>query len=144
MDSKENQKKEKSKGGRPQIKIDEKNFNRLCALQCTESEIAEFFDCSVDTVERWCVRTYGKRFAEIYARKRGVGKISLRRAQFRLAEKSAGMAIWLGKQYLGQRDVKEIQADVKTAAYQNPFDDLDVETLEQLAKNEQRENSEGG
>ena len=30
--------------------------------------------------------------------------MSLRRAQFRLAEKSAAMAIFLGKNYLGQSD----------------------------------------
>jgi hypothetical protein len=30
--------------------------------------------------------------------------MSLRRTQFRLAEKSAAMAIFLGKQYLGQSD----------------------------------------
>ena len=28
--------------------------------------------------------------------------------QFRLAEKNAAMAIWLGKQYLGQRDTFEV------------------------------------
>ena len=28
----------------------------------------------------------------------------MRRSQFRLAEKNATMAIWLGKQYLGQKD----------------------------------------
>ena len=33
-----------------------------------------------------------------------MGKISLRRKQWQLAEKSASMAIWLGKQYLNQRD----------------------------------------
>ena len=30
--------------------------------------------------------------------------MSLRRLQFRMAEKSPAMAIWLGKQYLGQTD----------------------------------------
>lgn len=43
-------------------------------------------------------------FSEIYAIKRGSGKISLRRAQFELAKKNAAMAIFLGKQYLGQSD----------------------------------------
>lgn len=43
-----------------------------------------------------------------FAQKRGAGKISLRRSQWRLAEKNASMAIWLGKQYLGQRDVVEL------------------------------------
>lgn len=33
--------------------------------------------------------------------------MSLRRIQMKLAEKNASMAIFLGKQYLGQRDVVE-------------------------------------
>ena len=32
------------------------------------------------------------------------GKIALRRYQLQQAEKNPTMAIWLGKQYLGQRD----------------------------------------
>ena len=32
----------------------------------------------------------------------------MRRIQFRLAETNAGMAIWLGKQYLGQTEKIEI------------------------------------
>lgn len=43
-------------------------------------------------------------FADIFAQKRTPGQISLRRSQFRLAEKNASMGIWLGKQYLGQSD----------------------------------------
>ena len=37
------------------------------------------------------------------------GKVSLRRMQFLQARKSAAMAIWLGKQYLGQRDHDKIE-----------------------------------
>ena len=88
--------------GRPMKVIDEKQFESLCGLQCTLAEIADFFECSEDTVERWCKRTYGESFADTFNKRRGKGKVSLRRAQFRLAEKSAAMAIWLGKQYLGQ------------------------------------------
>ena len=90
--------------GRPMKDIDQKNFESLCGLQCTLPEIADFFDCSEDTIERWCKRTYGETFAVIYNKRCGKGKISLRRAQFKLAEKSAAMAIFLGKQYLGQTD----------------------------------------
>lgn len=96
---------------RPQKEIDEKDFAKLCGLQCTLSEIAGFFECSQDTIERWCERTYGERFADIYKKLSGTGKISLRRAQFRLAEKNANMAIWLGKQYLGQKDHIEEDRD---------------------------------
>lgn len=90
---------------RPRTEIDQKQFESLCGLQCTQEEIASFFHCSEDTVTRWCKRTYGTSFAEVYKKKSANGKISLRRAQFRLAEKNASMAIFLGKQYLGQSDI---------------------------------------
>ena len=90
---------------RPRIEIDPEEFAKLCEIMCTVEEIAGFFDCSVDTIERFCHRTYKVGFAEIYKRLSSPGKISLRRAQFRLAETNATMAIFLGKQYLGQKDV---------------------------------------
>ena len=37
--------------------------------------------------------------------------MSLRRTQFKLAEKNPTMAIFLGKQYLGQRDNIEVKAE---------------------------------
>lgn len=91
-------------GGRPRKDIDQATFEKLCGLQCTLAEIASFFGCSEDTVERWCKRTYKKGFAETFKEKRAAGLISLRRAQFRLAEKNATLLIWLGKNYLGQSD----------------------------------------
>lgn len=94
--------------GRPTIQIDKKQFENLCALQCTEEEIASFFDCSEDTILRWCQRTYNKTFAEVFAEKRKVGRISLRRNQWKLAEKNAAMAIFLGKNYLDQKDSQEL------------------------------------
>jgi IS30 family transposase len=92
---------------RPRIEIDKSQFEKLCSIQCTQEEIAGFFNCSPDTVERWCKREYEERFAEIYAKKRGLGKISLRRSQFRMAETNPSMAIWLGKQYLGQKEPQQ-------------------------------------
>lgn len=96
---------------RPKIDIDKKSFESLCGLQCTLEEIAGFFDCSEDTIERWCKRTYKKNFAEVFKQKRGAGKISLRRSQFRLAETSAAMAIFLGKNYLGQTDQHDVNVN---------------------------------
>ncbi len=93
---------------RPRIEIDKSQFEKLCSIQCTLNEISGFFNCSSDTIERWCRREYKEGFADVYAKKRGVGKISLRRAQFRMAETNPTMAIWLGKQYLGQREQQDI------------------------------------
>ena len=89
---------------RPRKEIDQKDFESLCALQCTKEEICGFFDVSDKTLENWCKRTYSEGFSEVFKKKRGKGKISLRRIQFRLAEKNANMAIFLGKNYLGQTD----------------------------------------
>lgn len=98
---------EKKKVGRPTKQIDQEQFEKLCGLQCTKVEIAGFFNCSEDTIERWCKKTYKENFAVVFDQKRATGKISLRRMQFKLAEKSAAMAIFLGKNYLGQKDVIE-------------------------------------
>ena len=99
--------------GRPRKEIDNKIFENLCGLQCTLEEIAGVFDCSPDTIERWCKREYGETFADTYKKHSAKGKMSLRRAQFKLAEKSAAMAIFLGKNYLGQKD-SIIETDEQT------------------------------
>ena len=95
---------EKNKGGRPLKQIPQDEFEKLCALQCTKEEICGFFNTTDKTLESWCKRTYKKGFSEIFREKRGTGKISLRRMQFQLAKKSAAMAIFLGKNWLGQTD----------------------------------------
>ena len=92
---------------RPRKEIDKKPFENLCGLQCTLEEICGWFGVSDKTLNGWCKRTYKASFSEVFRQKRGKGMIAVRRAQWRLAEKNATMAIWLGKQYLGQRDVVE-------------------------------------
>ena len=90
--------------GRKYKEIDQRQFENLCGLQCTEREILDWFDVSDKTLNAWCKRTYGKNFSEVFRQKRGKGKISLRRAQWQIAEKNASMAIFLGKNYLSQSD----------------------------------------
>lgn len=94
----------KSNAGRPPIEIEPEVFENLCRLQCTKKEIASWFKCSEDTIERFCEREYGADFAVCFDKYSAAGKISLRRTQFRLAESSAAMAIHLGKNYLSQTD----------------------------------------
>lgn len=83
------------------------DFEKLCALQCTQQEICDYLEVDHKTLTRWCKRTYGKEYSQVYREKRSGGRISLRRLQFRLAEKSAAMAIFLGKNILGQSDYPE-------------------------------------
>lgn len=100
------------KVGRPRKEISQHQFEQLCAMQCTESEIAAFFDCDISTLQAWCKRTYKEGFTDVSKKKREVGNISLRRMQFKHAEKSASMAIFLGKQYLGQRDQIQMTSEL--------------------------------
>lgn len=117
-----------AKTGRPKKKIDQKQFENLCAIQCTESEICAVLGCCEDTLNAWCKRTYKATFSDTYKEKHQLGKCSLRRTQFKLAEKNATMAIWLGKQYLGQRDVVE-----QTIAVDTVKDDALSQSLRELA-----------
>jgi hypothetical protein len=83
-------------------RIDEGELEKLAMLQCTDEEVAAWFNVSTKTIER---RRKTGRFAEIMERGRAKGRISLRRTQMRLAEQGSGsVAIWLGKQLLGQVD----------------------------------------
>ena len=117
-----------AKMGRPFKDIDQKQFENLCALQCTIEEICAWFDVCPDTLEYWCKRTYDMTYSKVFKAKRGKGKISLRRAQFRLAENNASMAIWLGKQYLEQHDTPEVTANVNVS-----IDDALTQSLKEEA-----------
>lgn len=101
------------KRGRPRIEIDKKTFEGLCTIQCTLEEIAGFFKCSEDTIENWCKREYDTIFSDIYKTLSSGGKISLRRSQFKMAKSNPTMAIWLGKQYLGQKEQTDVQMSIK-------------------------------
>lgn len=93
-----------NKGGRPRKKIDKEVFEKLCGIMCTEDEICGVFGITDKTLSKWCKDTYGQGFSDVYKIMSADGKISLRRKQWKLADKSAAMAIFLGKNYLGQKD----------------------------------------
>lgn len=98
--------------GRPKKQIDQKQFENLCALQCTEAEICDWFDCQDDTLNRWCRDTYGKSFSEVFRAKKGVGQISLRRRIWQHAEKNPSACIFLCKNVLGYTDKIQTDANV--------------------------------
>lgn len=127
---------------RPRKEIDQKDFESLCALQCTKEEICGFFDVSDKTLENWCKRTYSEGFSEVFKKKRGKGKISLRRAQFRLAAKSASMAIWLGKQWLGQKDTVEIERPDEVVISNNLVEVIKISAQNLKNREEQQENED--
>ena len=97
-----------AKMGRPRKEINKTEFEKLCFLQCTQREFCSWFDVSDETLNKWCKVNYdGRTFLDVFKEKRENGIISLRRTQFQLAEKSPAMAIFLGKNLLGQTDKVE-------------------------------------
>ena len=95
--------------GRPKVQIDQQEFESLLAIQCTLDEVVAFFEhklgsCSKSTIERWCKRTYKENFDTISAKKKSIGKISLRRAGWQLAQKNPAVHIFYCKNYLGMTD----------------------------------------
>ena len=112
---------EKKVSGRPRKEIDKKQFEEMCKVQCTENEICSILGIGVDKLLSWCLETYDDTFSNVYKKYSENGKMSLRRAQMRLAQTNASMAIWLGKNMLGQSDrvdiaVKEEEDDPITKA----------------------------
>ena len=110
-----------NKVGRKPLQIDWEEFDKLCAIHCTLEEMAVFFGMSPDTIEKRVFETYGVKFTDHVKYKRGLGKVSLRRAQFQAGLKgSVPMLIWLGKQILDQkepvlelRELKEVQRETE-------------------------------
>ena len=91
--------------GRPKKEIDYILTEKLANIMCTQEEIATLFDCDVRTLQR------DKEFCRVFKKGKENGKMSLRRNQWKLSEKNTTMAIWLGKQYLGQKD--DVIEDIK-------------------------------
>jgi hypothetical protein len=88
---------------RPEANIDLTELEKLCGMQCTDEEIAAFFDVSTRTIER---RRKVKRFSEVMDRAKVKGRVSVRRRLFRLAAAgNIAAAIFLAKNLLNYRDV---------------------------------------
>lgn len=102
--------------GRPKKDVDWELFEQLCSIQCTQSEMSSFLKVNIETLREKAREHYNEQdFSLIYKRFSETGKCSLRRYQFIQAKTKPNMAIWLGKQWLGQRDhtedVKELVVD---------------------------------
>lgn len=94
--------------GRPKIEINLDELERLSALNCTMPELAAYFRVPLRTLEdRY---TNDPDIRATINRGREVGKLSVRRKQMQIMNdmNSATMAIWLGKQLLGQRDKHDV------------------------------------
>ena len=82
--------------------IDTEEVEKLAGYGCTNIEIADFFGCSSDLIE--------KSYSEFLTKGRANLKKRLRKAQLDTAlSGNSTMLIWLGKQMLGQVDKQEVE-----------------------------------
>lgn len=87
---------------RPEAEIDTDELEKLCAMQCTDEEIAAWFNVSTRTIER---RRKVTGFNEVMERGKAKGRVSLRRSLWKLANAGNPAAnIFLAKNLLGYRD----------------------------------------
>ena len=95
---------------RPKAIIDWKRVDYLLQAQCDGVGIAGILGVSPDTLYRACQEENKIGFAEYSQQKKSEGRELLRAKQFEKAinEGDKTMLVWLGKQYLGQKDRNDI------------------------------------
>jgi hypothetical protein len=102
-------KKIKNKTGRPRAKIDWRKVDHLLQSQCDGEGIAGILGICADTLYRAVAREKKVTFAAYSQQKKQEGKELLRAKQFEGAMNGdKAMLIWLGKQYLRQKDKNDI------------------------------------
>lgn len=120
-----------AKGGIRGNAINKEQFEKLGQMMCTGEEISAFFGVTYDTLNNWSVQTYDMTVVKKIKELHEYGKASLRRTQFKIAEKgNSAMAIFLGKQYLGQTDKAE-QTNIERVAIVSDMPQEDEEDSEE-------------
>ena len=110
MSEQENEDQEKKKRGPkgPSKDLSDKDFEKLVSMikiQCTQDEICSVLGMSDTTLNRRLKERDIENFEALYKKENADGCKSLLRMQWDAAESgNATMLVWLGKQYLGQRD----------------------------------------
>lgn len=112
-----------AKTGRPPIEIDWKLFDALIECQATQEELAQYFQCSVDTIQRHVKIRSGMGFAEYFDHLAVKGRVSWRRAMHRMALKedrnSIPILIYLDKKYLGGLPIDQAPGHLTQVNVQN-------------------------
>jgi hypothetical protein len=94
--------------GRKSASIDLAELEKLCALQCTDEDLAAVFGVTVRTIERRRQRQAA--FAAAMEQGRAKGRLSVRRSLFiQAANGNTAASIFLAKNLLGYRDVRSNQ-----------------------------------
>lgn len=96
--------KESKSIGRPKKELDKEVIAKLSQIGCTQEEIGSVVGISARTLQR--------RYADLVAENKNIGKASLRKKLWSKAMRGQGndkLLIWLSKQELNMRDKIETQ-----------------------------------
>lgn len=121
-------------------------LEKLCSLNCTQEEIENIMSTDIDVMNRLCKEHYTTNqdnpmtLRKVQERFRAKGYAQLREWQFKYAGKgNTGLLIWLGKQYLGQKDNPDVGKEIDdiknnladlTEILKNPLKNRDITELE--------------
>jgi hypothetical protein len=98
--------------GRPKKELDKGLIKQLAGIMCTNDEIAQI--CGVTR------KTLSVNYKDTLDEGRSEAKASLRRQQWQKAmDGNTTMLIWLGKQYLSQRDQPESDINIGPLPWQD-------------------------
>lgn len=93
--------------------VDKRLIWKLATMMCSHEEIADVVGVRRDTLS--------KKYGDLIDKGRSVGRQSLRRAQFEkaISDKDPRMLIFLGKQYLSQKDNPEDKDSIQPLPWQD-------------------------
>jgi hypothetical protein len=138
---KENDPEQINKTGRPPVLWDEEHWKRINAFLTSRADgatIARYYGVHPDTLYAKVVEKYGELYGittfSAYAQlKKEEGCELLRRTQFDIAMGgNVSMLIWLGKQYLDQRDTSDFRlgGGLQITPFQQLLMDATAELIE--------------
>ena len=118
----------KNKGGRPEKPIDYNQLQKLCAIQCTGEECASLLECSYEHLNNQLKKDGHGGFLDYFKKHSATGKASLRRRQYKAAVEDGNvpMMIWLGKQYLGQKEPEKATEQIIET---KPIEKIQIEVV---------------
>jgi hypothetical protein len=105
----------------------------LSQLQVSEAEAAASLGIQLKTFRE--IIRIDALAREAWEQGRELGKVSLRRAQFAMAQRHPQMAIFLGKQYLGQNEIQVIEHSGRDGG---PIKTLDLNRLDSSGRKQLR------
>jgi hypothetical protein len=114
--------------GRKPVEPDLIELEKLCALYCTNLDLAQYYGVTERTVEKW---KKNPTYAKAMDLGRAKARLSIRRKQMQLLDAgNVAMAIHLGKTVLGQREVTPIEL---SGSQDNPLR-ISLEVLDEIQK----------